>query len=111
MTHKRSLSNPRKAALEGLEKMKFLADLGVKQAILLPHDRPHVRTLRALGFAGSDAEVLAAAHQREPALLAAVSSSSAMWTANAATVSPSGDSADHRVHFTPANLVSTFHRS
>jgi len=34
-----------------------------------------------------------------------------MWTANAATVSPSADTADRRVHFTPANLVSHFHRS
>src|SRR5439155_18317288 len=35
----------------------------------------------------------------------------AMWAANAATISPSADSADGRVHFTPANLLSTFHRS
>jgi succinylarginine dihydrolase len=34
-----------------------------------------------------------------------------MWTANAATVSPSSDTADHRVHFTPANLSAKFHRS
>ncbi len=34
-----------------------------------------------------------------------------MWVANAATVSPSGDTADGRVHFTPANLVAHFHRS
>jgi len=40
-----------------------------------------------------------------------VSNASAMWAANAATVSPSGDTADARVHFTPANLVTQFHRS
>jgi succinylarginine dihydrolase len=34
-----------------------------------------------------------------------------MWTANAATVSPSADTADGRVHFTPANLVSQAHRA
>jgi succinylarginine dihydrolase len=34
-----------------------------------------------------------------------------MWVANAATVSPSADTGDGRVHFTPANLVSHFHRS
>jgi succinylarginine dihydrolase len=34
-----------------------------------------------------------------------------MWAANAATVSPSADCSDRKVHFTPANLVSTFHRS
>jgi succinylarginine dihydrolase len=34
-----------------------------------------------------------------------------MWTANAATVSPSADTADQRVHFTPANLASKLHRA
>lgn len=34
-----------------------------------------------------------------------------MWTANAATVSPSADTADGKVHFTPANLTNKFHRS
>ncbi len=111
MKHKRSVSRPRQAALEGLEKMKFLAGLGVKQAVLPPHERPHLPTLRALGFGGSDGDILAAVQRVDPTLLAAVSSASAMWAANAATVSPSADSADARLHFTPANLVSTFHRS
>ncbi|WP_193386647.1 N-succinylarginine dihydrolase, partial [Yersinia pestis] len=39
------------------------------------------------------------------------SSASSMWTANAATVSPSADSADGRVHFTVANLHNKFHRA
>jgi succinylarginine dihydrolase len=43
--------------------------------------------------------------------LAAASSASAMWTANAATVSPSADTSDGRVHFTPANLTSKLHRA
>jgi succinylarginine dihydrolase len=34
-----------------------------------------------------------------------------MWTANAATVAPSTDTADARVHLTPANLSAMFHRS
>jgi succinylarginine dihydrolase len=34
-----------------------------------------------------------------------------MWTANAATVSPSPDTEDGRVHFTPANLAAMFHRA
>jgi succinylarginine dihydrolase len=34
-----------------------------------------------------------------------------MWAANAATVTPSSDSADGRAHFTPANLCSMLHRS
>ena len=44
-------------------------------------------------------------------LLANVSSASAMWAANAATVSPSADAGDKRVHLTPANLSSHLHRS
>ncbi|MGB6229001.1 MAG: N-succinylarginine dihydrolase, partial [Litorimonas sp.] len=36
---------------------------------------------------------------------------SSMWTANAATVSPAADTADGRVHFTPANLLSMPHRA
>ncbi|MGC8120806.1 N-succinylarginine dihydrolase [Marinobacter sp. VGCF2001] len=106
-----SVANPREAALQGLEKMKKLADRGYVQAVLPPHERPHIPTLRALGFEGSERQVLEAVARADPAILAAVSSASSMWTANAATVSPSADTADHRVHFTPANLSAKFHRS
>ncbi len=111
MSHRGAVSNPRAAALEGLAKMKFLADLGLPQAVLPPHARPAIETLRAFGFGGGDAAVLRAAATRAPALLRACASSSAMWVANAATVTPSRDTADGRVHFTPANLVSKLHRS
>jgi len=33
------------------------------------------------------------------------------WTATLPPVSPSGDTVDGRVHFTPGNLVNKFHRS
>lgn len=105
------VSNPRAAALEGLAKMKLLADLGVKQAVLPPHERPDVGALRRSGISGSDADVLWKAKQADPVLLARCCSASAMWAANAATVSPSADTSDGRVHFTPANLVSQRHRS
>src|SRR4026208_1368239 len=49
MSNKSSISHPRQAALEGLAKMKFLHDLGGKQAVLPPHERPHLPTLRARG--------------------------------------------------------------
>jgi len=107
----RSVSNPKEAALQGLAKMKRLADRGYVQGILPPHERPHLPTLRALGFTGSDAEILTKVAAEAPSILAAVSSASPMWTANAATVSPSADTTDHRVHFTPANLSAKFHRS
>ncbi len=104
-------SNPKAAAKQGLVKMKALADLGFVQGVLAPHERPHIPSLRRLGFSGSDADILAQAAKQAPKILAAVSSASCMWTANAATVSPSGDTQDGRVHFTPANLVNKFHRS
>lgn len=111
LENKYQLSNPREAALQGLDKMKFLADKGIRQAVLPPQERPHIPTLRALGFEGTDKEIIAAAFKHSPELFLAVSSAACMWTANAATVSPSADSADRRVHFTPANLSSKFHRS
>jgi succinylarginine dihydrolase len=109
--NKSLVANPRRAALQGLAKMKALADRGFAQAVLPPHERPDVAALRALGFTGDDAALLQAASRQAPQLLAACSSAAAMWVANAATVSPSADTADGRVHFTPANLVSHFHRS
>jgi len=70
-----------------------------------------VPALRSLGFRGDDGAVLASAARDAPAMLAACSSAAAMWVANAATVSPSADTQDGRVHFTPANLVAHFHRA
>jgi len=104
-------SNPREAALQGLGKMRALSALGLAQGVLPPQERPHIPTLKALGFTGKDPEVLAKAAREAPGLLAAVSSASSMWTANAATVSPSADCADGKLHFTPANLASHLHRS
>jgi len=104
-------SNPKLAAKQGLAKMKALHDAGFKQGVLAPQERPDVASLRQLGFAGSDAEVIARAAKEAPAILAACTSASSMWTANAATVSPSADTADGRVHFTPANLNNKFHRA
>ena len=105
------ISNPLEAALQGLEKMKFLADMGIKQAVLPPQERPFLPVLRLLGFSGSDHAILREVYRKAPELLLAVSSAAYMWTANAATVSPSVDSSDHRLHLTPANLSSKFHRS
>lgn len=109
--HKYAVSNPRLAALQGLAKMKALADRGYPQAVLPPQERPAMDVLRTLGFRGDDAQVLADARRSAPQLLAASASAACMWAANAATVSPSADTADGRVHFTPANLVTNFHRS
>ena len=37
------VSHPKQAALEGLEKMKQLYDLGIKQLIFPPHERPFLK--------------------------------------------------------------------
>jgi succinylarginine dihydrolase len=105
-----SASNPRAAALQGLAKMKRLHELGVPQALLPPHPRPALGWLRSLGFGTRLDQLLERAAREAPALLAAAYSASSMWTANAATVTPSADSRDGRVHFTPANLAGEVHR-
>ncbi|USN99351.1 MAG: N-succinylarginine dihydrolase [Phycisphaeraceae bacterium] len=104
-------SSPKKAAIQGLEKARRLADLGLVQHVLPPHERPDIPSLRVLGFEGSDKQVLATAAREAPDALAAACSASAMWAANAATVSPSPDASDARLHLTPANLAFNRHRS
>lgn len=104
-------ANPREAALQGLAKMRWMLRQGLVQGVLPPHERPHLPSLRRMGFSGSDEHVVATAARANPLLLANVSSAAAMWTANAATVSPSADTGDGRVHFTPANMLSHFHRA
>ncbi len=107
----RSASNPRLAALQGLAKMRDLAARGFAQAVMPPQARPNFRLLRSLGFSGTDADVLAQAWRDAPVILSCAWSAAPMWTANAATVSPSADTRDGRVHFTAANLNNKLHRS
>lgn len=106
-----STSRPRAAALQGLAKMRRLMSLGVPQGVLPPQERPHLPTLRRLGFTGSDSGVIGNVYKTDPVLLAQVCSASCMWTANAATVAPAPDTADGRTHMLTANLVSMLHRS
>lgn len=109
--HAGEVSSPRASALQGLAKARFVAGLGIPQGVLPPHERPHVPTLRRLGLVGSDADVLSAAARDGGHLLRLVSSASAMWTANAATVAPEGDTESGRTELVSANLASMFHRS
>ncbi|HEY5676470.1 MAG TPA: N-succinylarginine dihydrolase [Myxococcales bacterium] len=114
LEHAGQPANPRGAALQGLGKMRFVASLGVGQAVLPPHERPSLRTLRQLGFRGSDEQVLAQAAadpELRDSLLRISSSAAAMWTANAATCVPSADARDGRLHLVPANLTAMFHRA
>ncbi|MDY7563912.1 N-succinylarginine dihydrolase [Pseudomonas sp. RTC3] len=110
-SNSQQFSNPREAALQGLAKMKALMEMGFTQGVLAPQERPDVAALRSLGFSGSDAQVIQQAAKDAMPLLVASCSASSMWVANAATVSPSADTADGRVHFTAANLNCKYHRS
>lgn len=105
-----TVARPRAAALQGLAKMQRLRALGLTQGVLPPHERPNVGWLRALGFAGSDGEVWERAWRSEPTIARAALASSAMWAANAATVSPSADCAGGRLHTSVANLQTMLHR-
>ncbi len=105
------VSNPREAALQGLEKMRMLVRAGFVQGVLPPLERPNLGFLVDAGFGGSDADIVTAAAKNAPALLKSAYSASSMWTANAATISPSADTQDGRLHLTTANLSSMLHRS
>lgn len=107
----RAVARPRDAALQGLKKMAFMDALGVPQGVLPPLPRPDLELLREIGLTGDDATLITRAAREVPRALEAAYSASAMWTANAATVSASADTADARVHFTPANLSTSLHRS
>lgn len=97
-----AVAHPRAAALQGIAKMRANLALGLPQGILLPHPRPDHRWLAALAT-----DYFRAA----PHLQARALSASAMWAANAATVSPAADTADGRCHLTVANLMTMPHRS
>ena len=96
------VSHPRAAALQGVEKMRANLALGLAQGIFVPHPRPHHEWLARLGT-GIEAA--------EPRIAANAMSASAMWAANAATVSPAPDTADGKCHLTVANLRTMAHRS
>ena len=106
-----SPSNPKNAALQGLKKAETIINSGLKQGFFLPHERPFIPGLKRLGFNGTDKEILLSAFKHSKILLSNFSSASSMWAANAATISPSPDTQDNKIHLTPANLNTMFHRS
>ena len=97
-----AVSQPRAAALQGVDKMRANLALGLTQGIFLPHPRPDRDWLADLGTSIEAAD---------PVLAANAMSASAMWAANAATVSPAPDTADGKCHLTVANLRTMPHRS
>ena len=96
------VSQPRAAALQGLEKMRANIALGLPQGWFMPLARPDADWLAVLATDETGAE----SHLRAQAW-----SASSMWAANAATVSPAPDAADGKCHLTVANLVTMPHRS
>jgi len=100
--HAGEVSQPRAAALQGIEKMRANLALGLTQGVFVPHPRPDRPWLAGLGTT---------IEQTDPVLAANGMSASAMWAANAATVSPAPDAADGKCHLTAANLRSMPHRS
>jgi succinylarginine dihydrolase len=95
-------SYPRAAALQGIEKMRANIGLGLAQGFFMPLDRPNQNWLSGLATDMQSAE---------PHIRAAAFSASAMWAANAATVSPGPDTADGKCHLSAANLLTMAHRS
>ena len=95
-------SYPKAAALQGIEKMRANLRLGLAQGFFLPLDRPN---LNWLGDLATDMQ------SAEPHIRAAAFSASAMWAANAATVSPAPDTSDGKCHLSAANLLTMAHRS
>jgi succinylarginine dihydrolase len=76
--------------------------LGLVQGIFLPHPRPDRSWLTELATTIEEADAVLAANAM---------SASAMWAANAATVSAAPDTADGKCHLTVANLRTMPHRS
>jgi succinylarginine dihydrolase len=111
LQHAGEVSHPASAALQGLDKMRLVASFGVPQVVLPPQPRPDLSLLRALGFNGSDAEILKSAFEQSPEQFSAAMSCSAMWTANAGTVTPAIDSRSNTTNLFIANLVSSLHRA
>jgi len=105
------IASPKEAALQGLEKMRAMHEAGLWQGLLPPQQRPHLPTLRRLGYTGSDKTVYENVWKTDPRLARNIMSASSMWAANAATVSPSPDCADGMLNLTPANLSTMLHRS
>ncbi len=105
-THAGRIANPRGAALQSLQLIRWLLAHDIPVAIMPPQSRPRLDVLEKLGFSGSVAEQLQAAMAASPQLLRAIWSSSFMWTANAATATYTHG----ELHITPANLISSLHR-
>lgn len=104
------LSHPRRAALEGLSKMRKLHELGIPQFFLPPPKRPNGAWLRSIGFDQSNPDDWKRCFDCFPTVFSSALSSSFMWMANAACVSAGVDSSDGKNRVVVANLAASLHR-
>ena len=92
VNNKNKPSNPYEAAIQGLNKMKLMHDLGYKQCIIPPQKRPFLKDYED--------------YQN----MVVNASASSMWVANSCTIAPSVDSYNNKLNLLIANLNSTQHR-
>ena len=110
MTNESYISYPRKAALQSLDKMNLIRSYGFDQYVFPPQLRDYLSVLNNMGFSGDMSSVLNAVLKEDIHLMSSIFSGSASWVANSFVLTSSCDSIDEKVHITPANLVSCFHR-
>jgi len=111
LSHQYQTSSPKQAALQGLAKMKLIHSLGIPQGFIPPQERPSIDALKEIGYSGADDEILQKASGDDPNIFLNCCSASSMWCANAATIAPSLDTKDGKVHITTSNLVTYSHRA
>lgn len=110
LKNREAASNPYQLAIQSLQRMRILLEAGVPQVLLPPQCRPDWQALEVAGFDGELSDKVKLADAFSPSFLASTLSISSIWTANAATVTPSEDSVDDKIHITIANLSTHYHR-
>lgn len=104
-------SRPRHAALECLKKMELISSFGIPQFILPPLPRPDFAIFQQIQLSKNKKCNFNRIKTHFPEIFRACLSSSSMWSANIATITPAIDTNDKKIHITPANLGSHLHRA
>jgi len=106
-THANQVASPKQAALQSLEKMRWLSDQGAEVVVMPPQCRPRLDIPTRLGMTRGVQETLTELAESSPTLLRAIWSASSMWAANSATTTLTQEG---HLHITPANLLGSMHR-
>ena len=111
LSHRHQVSYPKKAALQGLFKMKLLLDHGVNQYVLPPYKRDYKSLIQGYyDYQGDFEDNLKRLYDDNLNIFSAFFSASSAWLANAWTMTSSVDSVDGCYHVSPASLQACFHR-